>query len=159
MKGLVRRSLFHDGDERRSAYSEGHRAAAYWQDVRRTGPSGTGSLGYRQSSLADRDIAGDSSRRRFFWANVIEFRHLMPTDTDPRIEAFIVEGYRRMSASQKFDRVQALTKSVQELALLDVRRRHPSSDPREQALRVASRWLGPKLMRDAFGWDVEETGY
>jgi hypothetical protein len=83
----------------------------------------------------------------------------MPSDTDPRIEAFIVEGYRRMSPSQKFDRVQALTKSIQELALIDVRRRFPAANSREQALRVASRWLEPKLMRDAFGWDVEEAGY
>jgi hypothetical protein len=83
----------------------------------------------------------------------------MPSDTDPRIEAFIVEGYRRMSPSQKFDRVQALTKSVQELALIDVRRRYPDATSQEQALRVASRWLEPKLMRNAFGWNVEETGY
>jgi len=95
----------------------------------------------------------------FLRAIVIRSLQLMPSDTDPRIEAFVVEGYRRMSPSQKFDRVQALTKSVQELALIDVRRRFPSSNPREQALRVASRWLGPKLVRNAFGWDVDEAGY
>lgn len=83
----------------------------------------------------------------------------MPNDTDPRIQAFIVEGYRKMSASQKFDRVGALTRSVQELAMLDVRRRYPNAHAREQALRVASRWLDATLMRNAFSWDVEETGY
>lgn len=83
----------------------------------------------------------------------------MLNDTDPRIEAFIVEGYRKMNPSQKFERVRALTQSVQELALLDVRRRYPNSAPREHALRVASRWLDPTLMRKAFDWNIEETGY
>jgi hypothetical protein len=82
-----------------------------------------------------------------------------PNDTDPRVETFIVEGYRRMSPSQKLDRVRALTQSIQTLALADVLRRHPAADVREQSLRVASRWLEPKLMRAAFGWDVEEAGY
>ena len=80
-------------------------------------------------------------------------------DTDPRIEALLIEGYRKMSPAQKLERVRALTRAVQELALLDVRRRHPGADAREQALRVASRWIEPELMARAFGWDVREVGY
>ncbi len=80
-------------------------------------------------------------------------------DTNPKIEAFLIEGYRKMSPSQKLERVSALTRAVQELALMDVRRRHPNADAREQALRVASRWLDPDLMARAFGWDVREVGY
>lgn len=80
-------------------------------------------------------------------------------DTHPKIEAFLIEGYRKMSPSQKLERVRALTRGVQELALLDVRRRHPNADAREQALRVASRWIEPDLMVRAFGWDVREVGY
>lgn len=80
-------------------------------------------------------------------------------DTHPKIEAFLIEGYRKMSPSQKLERVRALTQAVQELALLDVRRRHPDADAREQALRVASRWIEPDLMVRAFGWDVREVGY
>jgi hypothetical protein len=80
-------------------------------------------------------------------------------DTHPKIEAFLVEGYRKMSPAQKLERVRALTRAVQELALLDVRRRHPNADAREQALRVASRWIEPDLMVRAFGWDVREVGY
>jgi hypothetical protein len=64
-----------------------------------------------------------------------------------------------MSPSQKLERVGALTRAVQELALMDIRRRHPDAAPREQALRVASRWIGPELMIRAFGWDVREVGY
>ncbi len=82
-----------------------------------------------------------------------------PNDTHPTIEAFLIEGYRKMSPAQKLERVRALTRAVQELALLDVRRRHPEADAREQALRVASRWIEPDLMARAFGWDVREVGY
>jgi hypothetical protein len=80
-------------------------------------------------------------------------------DTHPKIEAFLIEGYRKMSVSQKLECVCALTQAVQELALLDVRRRHPGADAHEQALRVASRWIEPGLMVRAFGWDVREVGY
>ena len=82
-----------------------------------------------------------------------------PNDTHPKIEALLIEGYRKMSPSQKLERVRALTRAVQELALMDVRRRHPDADAREQALRVASRWLEPELMLRSFGWDVREAGY
>lgn len=61
-----------------------------------------------------------------------------PSDTDPAIEAFLVEGYRRMTPAQKLELVGALTRTVRQLALADVRRRYPNADEREQALRVAS---------------------
>ena len=82
-----------------------------------------------------------------------------PNDTHPKIEALLIEGYRKMSAAEKLERVGALTQAVQELALLDVRRRHPNADAREQALRVASRWIEPELMTRAFGWDARKVGY
>jgi hypothetical protein len=83
-----------------------------------------------------------------------------PTDdTDPAIESILIEGYRRMSPAQKLARVRDLTRAVQQLALLDIRRRHPGADDREQGLRLASRWIEPELMRRAFGWDAREAGY
>ena len=83
----------------------------------------------------------------------------MPTDTHPAVGAFIIEGYRRMSPAEKLARVAALTQTVQQLALADIRRRYPDSSVEEQSLRLASRWLGPDLMRRAFGWDVDQAGY
>jgi hypothetical protein len=71
----------------------------------------------------------------------------------------LIEGYRRMSPSQELECVRALARAVQQLALLDIRWRHPGADEREQALRLASRWIEPDLMRRAFGWDVQEAGY
>lgn len=83
-----------------------------------------------------------------------------PTDdTDPRIGAVLIDGYRAMTSTEKLERVAALTRTVRSLALADVRRRHPASSEREQALRVASRWIPPDLMLRAFGWDVDDKGY
>ena len=80
-------------------------------------------------------------------------------DTDPAVEAILIEGYRRMSPSQKLERVRALNHAVQELALADIRRRHPEANERELSLRLASRWIEPELMVRAFAWDVREVGY
>jgi hypothetical protein len=71
----------------------------------------------------------------------------------------LIEDYRPMSPARKLERVRALTRAVQQLALLDIRRRHPGADDREQALRLASRRIEPELMRRAFGWDAREVGY
>jgi hypothetical protein len=80
-------------------------------------------------------------------------------DTNPAVEALVIEGYRKMTPSEKLERVRQLTRAVQQLALLDIRRRHPDADEREQALRLASRWIEPDLMLRAFGWDVRKAGY
>ena len=83
-----------------------------------------------------------------------------PTDdTDARVASLLIDGYRAMTAAEKLERVSALTRTVQALALADVRRRYPAATERELALRVASRWLGPDLMLRAFGWDVTDKGY
>lgn len=64
-----------------------------------------------------------------------------------------------MSPAQKLERVRALTQSVQQLALLDVRRAHPEAGADEQALRVASRWLPAELMAKALYQNVNYSGY
>jgi hypothetical protein len=89
----------------------------------------------------------------------VSIMNTQPNDTHPKIDALLIEGYRRMTPAQKLERVRGLTRAVQELALLDVRRRHPKADAREQELRVASRWIEPDLMLRAFGWDVGAEGY
>jgi hypothetical protein len=76
-------------------------------------------------------------------------------DTSPEVEAYVVEGYRRMPLAAKLDRVRALNAALLSLAEADERRRHPNADQREIDLRVASRWLDAETMRRAFGWDPE----
>lgn len=84
---------------------------------------------------------------------------MLPSDTHPKIEAFLIEGYRRMSVTEKVARVTAMSRAVQELGLADVRRAHPDADARELALRLASRRLDAETMRRAFGWDPDTEGF
>jgi hypothetical protein len=81
------------------------------------------------------------------------------TDTHPVAAALLIEAYRKMTPMQKIERVRALTSAIQELALLDIRRRHPEASIAEQTLRLASRWIPAELMRRAFGWDTQKAGY
>ncbi len=77
-------------------------------------------------------------------------------DTATEIDAYLTEGYRRMSPGEKMARVRALNRAVILLATADVRRTHPHAGEREIALRVAARWLDAETMRRAFGWDPKE---
>ena len=54
------------------------------------------------------------------------------SDTSPDMERVLIELYRRMPNWQKLRQVSELTRAVQELALCDIRRRHPHADEREQ---------------------------
>ena len=81
-----------------------------------------------------------------------------PQDTDPAVEA-LDRGLPPDVARAEARAGSGAHRAVQELALLDIRRRHPDADEREQALRLASRWIEPELMVRAFGWDVRKVGY
>lgn len=84
---------------------------------------------------------------------------MLPNDTHPEAERVMIEGYRRMSGEQKLAQVDALSMTVRKLALLDIRRRHPNADEREQLLRLASRTLDAATMRRVFHWDPDTAGY
>jgi hypothetical protein len=83
-----------------------------------------------------------------------------PTDdTGPEALKLLIEGYRKMTPSQKLGLVASLIRTVRRLALIDVRRRYPDADERELQLRAASRWLDPELMSRAYDWDPREKGF
>jgi hypothetical protein len=84
---------------------------------------------------------------------------MLPSDTHPKVEALLLDGYRRMTVADKMARVVAMSRAVQQLALADVRRSHPNADDRELSLRLASRRLDAATMRRAFGWDPEVQGF
>lgn len=81
-----------------------------------------------------------------------------PSDTDPRIHAELVVRYRQMSPQAKLEQVTQLTQAVQQLALVDLRRRYPQADERELQLRLASRWLPADWLRAHLGWDPDIEG-
>jgi hypothetical protein len=84
---------------------------------------------------------------------------MIPNDTHPSIERMQIEGYRRMTPTQKLAIVAGLSETVEQLALMDIRRRHPTADDREQKLRLISRWVDGATMRRVFNWDPDVMGY
>lgn len=80
-------------------------------------------------------------------------------DTHPEIERRLIEGYRRMSAAEKFQRVRELNQFVEMMQTAETRRQHPGASEEECRLRVASRRIPADLMRKAFDWDPETMGY
>ena len=84
---------------------------------------------------------------------------VLPSDTHPKVEALLLEGYRRMTVAEKMARVVAMSRAVQQLSLADIRRSHPLADDQELSLRLASRRLDATTMRRAFGWDPEVQGF
>ena len=81
------------------------------------------------------------------------------TDTHPKIEKMIVEGYRNMSPQQKMKRVSELNKSIQQLALARIQKQYGDISDREKQLRLASLWLDEELMLKVFGWNPKINGY
>jgi hypothetical protein len=83
-----------------------------------------------------------------------------PSDTARSAEAFVIEGYRSMSAADKLRRVDDLNEAILELAAARIRRERGVDIPeRELRLRLASLWLDRETMVRVFGWDPEEKGY
>jgi len=82
----------------------------------------------------------------------------VPNDTHPRIEAMMVEACRRMTAAEKFARVQALNESVLQLAAARIRQQYAPTSERELRLRLAALWLDDETMRRVFDWDPAVHG-
>ena len=80
-------------------------------------------------------------------------------DTSPKIEQILIEGHRKMTATQKFRYLQGMFAAMESMAAAETRSRHPNDTERAIRLRVASRRIPPELMKKAFGWDVEKEGY
>lgn len=70
----------------------------------------------------------------------------------------MIDAYRRMSDAQKLARVDALTRTVRQLALVRIRAEHPDADARELRLRLAALRFDRETMIRAFGWDPREHG-
>jgi hypothetical protein len=87
-----------------------------------------------------------------------DVKDAQPDDTDPRIRAMLIEGYRRMHGWQRLERMGALNRMAKELALADIRHRHPDDTPRQRRMRLASRWLDADTMRRVFSWDPDLEG-
>lgn len=79
-------------------------------------------------------------------------------DTDAETEAFLVEGYRRMTPEQKWARVFQLNAALEQLQTARILDQYGPMPERELKLRLAALRIPRDLMIAAFGWDPEEHG-
>ncbi|MGE3176445.1 MAG: hypothetical protein AB7O32_03160 [Vicinamibacterales bacterium] len=81
----------------------------------------------------------------------------LATDTPIEVERRQVEGWRRMTPSEKAAIVTGMTAVVFDLAMAGVGRRHPGASPRELFLRRAIVIHGRELAVRAYP-DIEALG-
>ena len=81
------------------------------------------------------------------------------SDTSPDAERFLIEGYRRMSPSDKLARVFSLNRMIEQLQRARITADYGEMSEREMRLRLASLRLGRETMVKVFGWDPEEKGW
>ena len=82
----------------------------------------------------------------------------MLTDTDEKIEQYLVEQYRKMPSWKKIEIVRALILTCQELALVGIRERYPNAKEEEIKLRLAALWLNKELMIKLYNWNPDQMG-
>jgi hypothetical protein len=79
-------------------------------------------------------------------------------DTHPDVARLLIDGYRRMTPEEKFQRVQELNETVLQFAAARIREQFAPHGEQELRLRLASLWLERDTMIRAFGWDPELHG-
>jgi hypothetical protein len=71
----------------------------------------------------------------------------------------VIDGYRRMSATRKLERVVAMNRALDQLARARIRAEYGTDlSEREVLLRLAALRLDRELMVAAFGWDPRVQG-
>jgi hypothetical protein len=82
-----------------------------------------------------------------------------PSDTSAAAEAFLVEGYRRMSPAEKLRRVASLNRALSQLAAARIRAQYGDVPEDEMRLRLGALRLGRETMVKVFGWDPDVEGW
>jgi hypothetical protein len=83
----------------------------------------------------------------------------MKSDTHPKIQQILIDGYRRMTPLQKMQCVTELNQAVQQLALARILKQYGPLSEHEQRLRLAALWLDRDTMIRVFNWDPLKEGY
>lgn len=81
------------------------------------------------------------------------------SDTSPEAQAFVIEGYRRMTPTQKLQRMASLNHALVMLQRARIRAQYGDIPEEEMRMRIGALRLGRELMVKAFGWDPEEKGW
>jgi len=81
------------------------------------------------------------------------------SDTSPEAERFLIEGYRRMTPTQKLQRVASLNRALVLLQKARIRAQYGDISDDEMRLRLGALRLGRETMIKVFGWDPDEKGW
>jgi hypothetical protein len=81
------------------------------------------------------------------------------SDTHPQLKPIIIEGYRKMSPSQRFNLAMEMSEAIRDLAKVGIIKRHPGITSEELRKRLGALALGRELSIKANGWDPEKEGY
>ena len=81
----------------------------------------------------------------------------LAVDTPSEIEAMQIEGWRRMTTTEKAALITGLTRATFDLALAGIAHRYPAASAREQFLRRAIVLYGRELASRAYP-DIEILG-
>ncbi len=66
-------------------------------------------------------------------------------DTNPKIDKFIMQAFRRMPAWKKAHLTNEATKGIQQWAIIGIRNQYPHATPDEIRFQLAVRWLGEEI--------------
>ena len=81
------------------------------------------------------------------------------SDTPVAVERMVIDGYRRMSATQKLERVVAMNRALDQLSRARIRAQYGADlSEREIRLRLAALRIDRESLVAAFGWDPLEHG-
>lgn len=81
--------------------------------------------------------------------------HDLDRDTSPEARDVLTVGFRAMSSARKAELADRWSRDCVELALAGIRRQYPDASPHEHRMLLGLRLLGPRLMRDAYGWESD----
>ncbi len=70
----------------------------------------------------------------------------------------MIDAFRRMPPHQKLQKIDDLTRGIQEMALIGLRSRHPEADEAELRMRLAALWIDRETLQKAYGWSPEAGG-
>lgn len=66
-------------------------------------------------------------------------------DTNPEIDRFLMQAFRRTPAWKKAHLIDEATKGIQQWAIVGIRNQYPDITPAEMRFQLAVRWLGKEI--------------
>ena len=80
-------------------------------------------------------------------------------DTDPAVEAKLIELLRWRDPAEKMAMIKSMWSCQIKLAKAGLGRRYPEAGPDEMAKRLCALLHGRDIALRVFGWDPEREGY